>query len=258
MSPGAFAKRLALALLLLMAGSMIGPLLAQPAAPPEIFTSLEAPPSPAEVAALLARGIRTFEMDLDKPGAREAVDAIHAGGGKVGGYHIGGGGGRAWGSVRAGEFVRYYREPKEFLALTADVRRLVGLGADVIHFDNTHRMSGRRLGSIAAAITAGGAGFVAKNNPDKWRLVMKRRADLVPAYAIVEDALFDADETQAAFELALKGVAVYIVGFRKPLEAGAYPVTDAYAAEYKRVNPWCTVILMDDEHAFDSRMARFF
>lgn len=253
---GAVVCRLALAVVMLagLGSTGMAPLLAAPA----IFTSLETPPTPAEVAALLARGVRTFEMDLDRPGAAMSVAAVHAGGGQVTAYHIGGGGGRAWGSVKAGEFVRYYREPKEFLALTADVRRLVAMGGDLVHFDNTHRMSGRRLEAIADAIKAGGAGFVAKNNPDKWRLVMKRRPDLVPAYAVIEDALFDADETQAAFELSEKGVAVYIVGFRKPLEKDAWPVSDTYAAAYKAANPWASIILMDDERFFDSRTARFF
>jgi hypothetical protein len=251
----AVAQRVGLALLLLVAGAVIGPLLAQT---PEMFTSLEKPPSREEVAALLAKGVRTFELDLDMDGAAEAVAAIKAGGGRVTAYHIGGGGGRAWGSVKTGEFVRYYREPKEFLLLTGDVKRLVGMGADLVHFDNTHRMSGKRLEAIADAIRAGGAGFIAKNNPDKWRLVMKRRTDLVPAYAIVEDAMFDADETQAAFELHEKGVPVYVVGFRKTLDAKTRPVSDEYAQAYKAVNPWCTVLLIDDERAFDSRAARFY
>ena len=206
----------------------------------------------------LAEGVRTFELDLDSPGADEAVKAIKTGGGKVTAYYIGGGGGRAWGSVKAGEFVRYYREPKEFLALTEDVRRLVGLGADLVHFDNTHRMSGKRLEAIADAIRAGGAGFVAKNNPDKWRLVMERRRDLVPAYAIVEDAMFDRDETQAAYELNAKGVPVLIIGFRKTIDKGGQAVSDEYAVAYKAANPWATVLLMDEEARFDSRTGRFF
>ena len=251
----ALAGRLVLALILLAGASLISPLLAATA---EIFTSLEAPPSPAEVQALLGRGVRTFEIDLDKQGAGAAVAAIKAGGGRVTAYHVGGGGGRAWGSVKAGEFVRYYREPKEFLALTADVKRLVALGADLIHFDNTHRMSGKRLEAVADAIVAGGAGFVAKNNADKWRLVMQRRADLRPAYAIIEDAMLDADETQAAYELSARGVAVYVVGFRKPIEPDMPAITDAYASAYKEANPWCHVLLMDDEHFFDSRTGRFF
>ncbi|MEZ5854826.1 MAG: hypothetical protein R3D67_08810 [Hyphomicrobiaceae bacterium] len=250
----ALTTRLLLAAVLLVTGSLVSPLFA---ASSEIFASLERPPIPAEVEALLVRGVRLFDFDLDQKGAAASAAAIKAGGAKISAYHIGGGGGRAWGSVKAGEFVRYYNDPKSFLALTADVRRLVGLGADVIHFDNTHRMSGRRLEAVADAIVAGGAGFVAKNNPDKWRLVMERRPDLKPAYALVEDAMFDADETQAAYELFAKGVEVYIVGFRKPIEPDVPAVTDAYAEAYERVNPWCHVILMDDEQYFDTRTARF-
>ncbi|MFV0295412.1 MAG: hypothetical protein ACK5JT_04750 [Hyphomicrobiaceae bacterium] len=246
--------RLALAFLLVVAAALLQPLTA---ASQELFLSLEKPPTTDEVDRLLARGVRIFDMDLDEPGATEAVAAIKAGGGKVTAYHIGGGGGRAWGSVKAGEFVRYYRDPKSFLALTADVRRLVAMGADYIHFDNTHRMSGRRLEAVADAIVAGGAGFIAKNNPDKWRLVMTRRPDLKPAYALVEDAMLDADETQAAYDVAAKGVPVYIIGFRKTIEPDVPGITPAYAEAYKRANPWCHVILMDDEHYFDSRNALF-
>ena len=253
----AIALRLALAAMLLVVPGVVASLLAAEA-PGRLFSSLEAPPTPEEVATALAAGMRTFELDFDAPGAAEAVRAIKAGGGRVTAYHVGGGGGRAWGSVKAGEFVRYYNEPKAFLALTEDVRRLVALGADLVHFDNTHRMSGRRLESIAEAIRAGGAGFVAKNNPSKWRLVLKRRPDLVPAYAVIEDAMFDADETQAAYDLATKGVGVFVVGFRKPIETGAQPVTDDYAAAYKAANPWATVLLMDDEARYDSRTGRFF
>lgn len=249
--------RLALAIALLVLAGVVAPLLAAEP-PPRIFTSLEAPPMPEEVTAALAEGVRIFEIDLDAPGASDAVKAIKAGGGRVAAYHVGGGGGRAWGSVKAGEFVRHYNEPNAFLALTEDVRRLVSLGADLVHFDNTHRMSGRRLESVADAIRAGGAGFIAKNNPEKWRLVMKRRADLVPAYAIVEDAMFDAAATQAAYDLHAKGVAVYVVGFRKALDKSTQAVTDEYAAAYKAANPWATVLLMDDEARFDSRTGRFF
>lgn len=251
------AFRLALGVGLLVLVGVIAPLFAGEQ-PQQIFTSLEAPPTPEEVKVALAGGVRTFEIDLDAPGAAAAVAEIKAGGGRVTAYHIGGGGGRAWGSVKAGEFVRYYDEPKAFLLLTADVRRLVTLGADLVHFDNTHRMSGKRLEAVADAIRAGGAGFVAKNNPEKWRLVMKRRADLVPAYAVVEDAMFDAEATQAAYDLHEKGVAVYIVGFRKALDKGGQSVSDDYAAAYKAANPWATVLLMDDEARFDSRTGRFF
>lgn len=236
------------------------PLLSAPASaqrPPDIFTSLEAPPTLPEVAAALRAGIRTFEIDLDSPGAVEAAGAIRAGGGHVTAYHVGGGGGRAWGSVKAGEWVRRYDSPRDFLALTADVKRLVALGADAIHFDNTHRMSGRRLESIADAIHAGGARVVAKNNPEKWALVMKRRQDFKPVYAIVEDAMFDADVTQAAYELHARGVPVYIVGFGKPIDPKASAVTADYAAAYATANPWAAVLLIDDERAWDSRTGTF-
>lgn len=219
----------------------------------ELFTSLEAPPTPAEVAAAVRDGVHTFEFDLDAAGAEAAIAAVKAAGGRVTAYHIGGGGGRAWGSVKAGEWVRRYDEPKDFIALTRDVERLVALGADTIHFDNTHRMSGRRLESIADAIVAGGARFVAKNNADKWRLAMTRRPNLRPAYAIVEDAMFDADETQAAAELHAMGVSVYVVGFKATIDGKGQPVTDAYAASYAAANPWAKVLLMEDERAFDSR-----
>ncbi|MBS0244774.1 MAG: hypothetical protein JSS20_21595, partial [Proteobacteria bacterium] len=103
-----------------------------------LFTSLEEPPTPAEIQALTASGVGTFEFDLDSDGAAAAVAAIKSAGGRITAYHIGGGGGRAWGSVKAGEFVRAYDTPAEFQALTGDVRRLVAMGADLIHFDNTH------------------------------------------------------------------------------------------------------------------------
>ena len=75
------------------------------AAPPEIFTSLEAPTTLEDVEKALARGITIFDFDLDKPGAAEAIVAIKKGGGKITAYHIGGGGGRAWDS-RTGVWVR--------------------------------------------------------------------------------------------------------------------------------------------------------
>ena len=249
--------RIALAAMLLALGGILMPLLAdQPRMP--IFTSLEAPPTPHEVAASLAAGIRSFEMDRDTAGAGEAVKAIKAGGGRITAYHIGGGGGGAWERFEIAEFVRRYDTPEEYEALTKDTRRLVGLGADVIHFDNTHRMTEDHLEAVADAIREGGAGFVAKNNPEKWALVMKRRPDLVPAYAVVEDAMFDPDTTQAARELYGMGVAVLIVGFRKPLEENARAVTDQHAAGYKAENPWATVLLMEDELRYDSRTGRFF
>lgn len=219
----------------------------------DIFTTFEAPPTPAEIATARAAGITIFEFDLDKPGAAEAVTAVKKAGGQVTAYHVGGGGGRAWGSVKAGEQVQKYDTPEGLAQLTEEVRRLVALGADAIHFDNTHRMSGRRLEAVADAIVAGGARFVAKNNPDKWNLTMRRRPDLVPAYAVVEDAMFDADETQAAADLAASGVPVYIIGFRKPIEPDVPPVTDDYARDYATSNPWARVLLIDDERAWDSR-----
>ena len=135
--------RCVLALTLLVGTSFVGALIAAAAAAGELFTSLEAPPTPEEVRAALAAGVRTFELDFDTPGASEAVAAIKTGGGRVTAYHVGGGGGRAWGSVKSGEFVRRYDEPKSFLALTADVRRLVELGADAVHFDNTRSPDNR-------------------------------------------------------------------------------------------------------------------
>lgn len=249
--------RLGLAAILLTAGGVIGSLLAE-GGTGKIFTSLEAPPTPEEVKTALAEGIRTFELDLDAEGAGEAVKAIKTGGGRVTAYHIGGGGGRAWGSVRTGEFVRRYGAPEEFAQLTADVARLVEAGADLVHFDNTHRFSGKRLEAIADAIRAGGAGFVAKNNPEKWRLVLKRRPDLLPAYAVVEEAMFDAAVTQAAYDLHATGVPVLIVGFRRPTEKTAPPVTDDYAAAYKAANPWASVLLIEDEARYESRGGRFF
>ena len=205
------------------------------------------------MASALARGVTIFDFDLEKPGAAEAVVAIKKAGAKITAYHIGGGGGRAWGSVRTEEWVRRYDSPRDFLALTENVKYLVSLGADYIHFDNTHRFSGVRLASIADAIIAGGAGFIAKNNPDRWNLVMKRRVDLVPAYAVIEDAMFDADETQAAAELYKRGVAVYFVGFRKPIDPKVPAMTDDYARAFATNNPWATILIMDDERAWDSR-----
>lgn len=226
-------------------------------APADIFTSFEAPPTPAEVVDAIRSGIRIFEMDFEKPGAAEAIAAVRQAGGKVTAYHIGGGGGRAWGGVRTGEWVRRYDTPRDFQALTADVKQLVAEGADAIHFDNTHRFSGRRLEAIADAIVAGGAGFVAKNNPEKWNLAMKRRPDLRPVYAIVEDAMFDAEATQAAYDLAARGVPVYIVGFRQPIDPKGATVSDDYATAYRVANPWAKVLLMDDERQWDSRLGRF-
>ncbi|MFM9940952.1 MAG: hypothetical protein ACKVP7_15825 [Hyphomicrobiaceae bacterium] len=223
----------------------------------DIFSSLEGPPTKTDIATARAAGIVIFEFDLDKEGAAEAVAAVKKAGGRITAYHVGGGGGRAWGSVKSGEWLRKYDSPRDFLALTEDVKRLVRLGADYIHFDNTHRFSGVRLESIVDAIRAGGAGFVAKNNAAKWNLVMKRRPDLKPVYAVIEDAMFDAEETQHAANLAIRGVPVYIIGFKLPIEATKYPVTDAYALEYARNNPWARVLVMEDERSYDSRTGAY-
>lgn len=219
----------------------------------QIFTSLETSPTRSDIVQAIAAGIKVFDFDLDADGSAAAVKAIKAAGGKVTAYHIGGGGGRAWGSVKSGEWVRKYDTPRDFLALTADVKRLVALGADDVHFDNTHRFSGMRLEAIADAIKAGGAGFIAKNNASKWTLVMKRRSDLKPSYAVVEDAMFSAEETQAAANLHARGVPVYIIGFKRPITADAFPVTDEYARQYAANNPWARILVMDDERAYDSR-----
>ena len=243
----------ALALLLLALASD----LAFAGPPPEIFTSLEQPPTPNDVKAAVARGVTIFEFDLEKPGSEAAIAAVKAAKGIVTAYHIGGGGGRDWGSVRTGEWVRRYDSPRDFLALTADVKQLVAFGADAIHFDNTHRFSGRRLESIANSIVAGGARFVAKNNPEKWNLVMQRRADLKPIYAVIEDAMFDASETQAAFGLHARGVPVYIIGFTKPLDPKTPALTDDYIRAYRDNNPWAALLIIDDERAWDSRTGRF-
>lgn len=223
----------------------------------DIFSSLEGPPTVEDIAKARAAGIEIFEFDLDADGAPAAVAAVKSAGGRITAYHIGGGGGRAWGSVKAGEWVRKYDTPRDFLALTEDVRRLVKMGADYIHFDNTHRFSGRRLEAIADAIRAGGAGFVAKNNASKWNLVMRRRADLKPVYAVIEDAMFDAEETQHAADLFGRGVPVYIIGFKKPVDVTKYAVTDAYAREYATSNPWARVLVMDDERFYDSRTGTY-
>lgn len=220
------------------------------------FTSLEKPPSAGEVNSALRSGVRQFDFDLEQNADPAAVRAIKDAGGKITAYHVGGGGGRAWGSKGQGEQVRKYDNPADYEALAADVKRLVALGADSIHFDNTHRMSGKKLEAIADTIVKAGAGFVAKNNADKWNLVMRRRPDLKPDYAIIENAMHDADETQAAHDLHARGVRVRIVGFRKPLEKGGHPVDDGYAKEYATANPWAEVILMDDERAYEGRTAK--
>jgi hypothetical protein len=244
-------------LLSALAGALLALACMTAAAHAEIFTSLEGPPTRADIEQATARGVTFFDFDLDADGATEAIAAIKAANGHITAYHIGGGGGRAWGSVKAGERVRRYDSPRDFLALTEDVKRLVGLGADAIHFDNTHRFSGRRLEAIADAIVAGGAGFVAKNNAGKWSLVMRRRPDLRPVYAVIENAMYDADETQAAADIARRGIPVYIVGFRQPLDKHTPAVTDEHARAYAAANSWARVLLMDDERAYDSRTGVF-
>lgn len=218
-----------------------------------IFTSLEAAPSPQEVAASVKRGVNVFDIDLNRPESAESVKAIKAAGGKVTAYHVGGGGGRAWKGISDNEQVNKFDTPEALSRLTDDVRGLVAKGADSIHFDNTHRMSGKRLEQIADAIKAGGAGFVAKNNADKWNLVMRRRPDLKPDYAVIEAAMHDADETQAAYDLHARGVPVYIIGFKKTLAGQDAAVTPDYAKDYQRKNPWAQVILMESEEAYDQR-----
>jgi len=216
-----------------------------------IFTSLEQPPSVDEAKAAMRNGVRIFDFDLNQGDTAKTVSEIKRNGGKITAYHVGGGGGRAWGGKAEGEEVRKYDKPEDFEALKADVQDLVKKGADYIHFDNTHRLSGRRLEQIAATIKEAGAGYVAKNNPEKWNLVMKRRPDLKPAYAVIENAMHDGDETQEAYHLHEKGVPVFIVGFRKPMDGE--PVTDEYAAEYRKANPWAKVLLMDDESSYEGR-----
>lgn len=228
-------------------------LAALPALARDIFFSLEAPPTAAEVAQAVSAGVRIFDFDIEQPGADEAITAIKQAGGRITAYHVGGGGGRAWGSVKAGEQVRKYMEPEDLQALTEDVKRLVARGADAIHFDNTHRMSGKRLEAIADAIVAGGAGFVAKNNPDKWRLVMKRRADLVPVYAVMEDLLRDPDDTEAAERLHGNGIAIYAIAFRSPVKADSALIEEAEARSWQRAHSWAQLLFIDDERAFDSR-----
>ena len=223
----------------------------------EFFTSLEKPPTPDEVREAVAKGQTTFDIDLEQDGAAQAVQAIKSAGGKITAYHVGGGGGRQWGSAKNGEQVRKYTSPEELAALTEDTKALVAKGADTIHFDNTHRMSGKTLERVADAIKAGGAGFMAKNNADKWNLVMRRRPDLKPDYAVIEAAMHDADETQAAYDLHARGVPVYIIGFKQPIDKNVPAVTDEYAREYQRSNPWARVLLMQNEQAYEGRTGQF-
>lgn len=219
--------------------------------PPDMFTSLQEPPSPSYVRRLAAGGVRTFDFDVTKPGAARSVAAIKAVGGKIVAYHVGGGGGRAWGSVKKGEQVRKFDTPEDLAALTAEVRDLVAKGADAIHFDNTHRMSGKRLEAVADAIKAGGAGFMAKNNPGKWGLVMKRRPDLRPDYAVIENAVHDGDETAAAHEMAKRGVPTYVVDFARPIDKGSgKPVIAADAARWQAANPDMRLLHMSNERFY--------
>ena len=230
--------------------------------------SLEKPPTVAEVSVALGAGVRLFDFDLEQAGARAAVAAIKQAslqasqpvGGSISAYHIGGGGGRAWGSVKAGEFVRIYRKQPALDQLTLDVRRLVTMGADNIHFDNTHRMSGRTLGKVTRAIVAGGARLVCKNNPEKWNLVLKRNPSYIHhyAYAAIEGAIGDRWETQQSAKLAKQGLPVYIIAFQKGFDKGSRTVTPSRARAFVARNPWAKVILMADEAAYDTRTALVF
>lgn len=225
-----------------------------------IFTSLELPPTENEIAAAMRDGVGVFEFDLDQPSGIAASQFIKKQGGSVSAYHVGGGGGRAWGSVKAGEFVRNYRERPELDQLTLDVKRLVALGADAIHFDNTHRMSGRTLGKVTRAIVAGGAKLVLKNNPEKWNLVLKRFPEYLAhyAYAAVEGAIGDKWDTEQSAKLASRGIPVFIVAFQSGFDKGSKKVTPAVATAYVKRHPWATVILMQNEAAYDSRQAKVF
>lgn len=223
--------------------------------PAPMFTSLERPPTTDEVKSAILGGADHFDFDLDQGDTKDSVDAIHKAGRKVTAYHVGGGGGREWGSAKTGEQVRKYNTPEELTALTEDTKRLVAKGADYVHFDNTHRMSGKRLEAVADAITAGGAGFVAKNNAEKWNIVMKRRPDLKPAYAVIEAAMTDQDETTEAYKLHQKGVPVYIIGFHK--QKDGVVITDAYAKQYQENNPWARLIMMEDENQYEGRTSKY-
>ena len=225
-----------------------------------IFTSLEQPPTPDEVRAAHDAGVRIFDFDLEQDGADEAVSAIKELGGSISAYHIGGGGGRAWGSVKAGEFVRIYREQPALEQLTRDVQRLVARGADNIHFDNTHRMSGRTLEKVTLAIAAGGARLVLKNNPEKWNLVLKRHPEYMEhyAYAAVEGVIGDRWETKQSAKLAAQGLPVYVIAFEKGFDKGSHRISPEKAQKFIAKNPWAMVILMPDEAAYDSRNAMIF
>ena len=232
---------------------VVGP--AHPDQPPaKFFTSLERPPTAEEVSNHIKAGAKNFDFDLDGEGGEAAAAAIRKAGGKVTAYHVGGGGGKDWGSKATGEQVRKYDTPEQLAELTADTKRLVSKGADYIHFDNTHRMSGKRLEQIAEAIQAGGAQIVAKNNADKWNLVMRRRPDIKPAYAVIEAAMKDANETEAAHDLAKSGVPVHIIGFRKSKHP-EFQISDDEAKAYAKANPWAKVLLMDTESQYEGRNA---
>jgi hypothetical protein len=221
---------------------------------PEIFTSLEAPPTADEARKAIAAGVKHFDVDI-RTADPASIAEIKKAGGKITAYHVGGGGGRDWKGLSPDEEVNKFDTPETLGKLTADTKALVAKGADYIHFDNTHRMSGKRLEQVADAIVAGGAGFVAKNNPSKWNLMMRRRPDLKPAYAVIEAAMHDADETQAAADLAHRGIPVYVIGFKKTLK-GDGEVDADYAADYQAKNPWAHVILMEDEKAYEGRTAQ--
>jgi Large polyvalent protein associated domain 23 len=224
---------------------------------PDLFTSLEAAPSVIEVRKAIGSGTKHFDFDV-RNADPEAIAEIKKAGGRITAYHVGGGGGREWKGLSPDEQVNKFDTPEALNKLTADVKGLVAKGADSIHFDNTHRMSGKKLEQIADAIKQGGAGFVAKNNADKWTLVMRRRPDLKPDYAVIEAAMHDADETQAAADIAHRGVPTYIIGFKTPLNPKTPAVSPEYAKDYAAANPWAHVILMENEKAYEGRGATHF
>jgi hypothetical protein len=69
--------------------------------------------------------------------------------------------------------------------------------------------------------------------------------------------MFDADETEAAADLFAKGVPVYIIGFKTPVDPSGKGVTDEYARVYAANNPWAQVLIMKDERAYDSRTGAY-
>ena len=227
---------------------------------PNIFTSLEHPPTNEEVRSAIAEGVTIFDFDLDQDGGVQAAKIVNRLGGHVTAYHVGGGGGRAWGSVAAGEQVRGYRNDDELAQLSSDVERLVRMGANSIHFDNTHRMSGRTLSKVSAAVVAGGARLVLKNNPEKWNLLIKREPETLRhvSYAVIEGAISDKWETEQAKRLSAAGLAVYVIAFVKGFDKGSQSVTPERAIDFVEKNSWARVILMKNEAAYDSRDAQFF